>query len=687
MDFEELNKRMHEHISWMVGGQERLFTTGVDINLLWETYLNSFPNGMNPVFRERREYDCQTCKSFVRQFNVVAIKDGKIVTIWDFDGGELQPVLDAMSALVKSKPIQDVFVTKHGNFGAQTTKDKHVPGLEWNHFYFKLPKRFIDQSQKSIGDITGQLRDTRNVFKRSLDEITQDALLTVMELINSDSLYRGDVWKSAMEEFLAIHKEYHSLPSDQQDNYCWHKKVGVGIGRIRNHSIGKLLTDLSEGVELTAAVKSYDNMVAPQNYKRSKPLITEGQKKKAMGRIVELGFENSLARRHATADDVSVNDVIWATDSTKASMSDIEALFSTIKTESKGKPLKFDGVQEMSVTEFIDKVLPTATKLELYFDPKLKGNLVSLVAPQNDNAKSMFSWDNPMSWTYSGNMGDSALKREVEKLGGRVDGALRFSHTWNETGQNQSLMDLHVFMPGCDWPDDKVHDRYPKGFRVGWNRRKDYTSGGNQDVDFVRPPGKSIPVENITFPKLSMMPEGEYTFLIHNWDARHPNNMGGKAELECGGSTYQWVYDRPLQNKEWLELGRVVLKNGEFTFTETLPCTTSSEGKWGLKANQFHEVEMVTLSPNHWGSKKSGQKHYMFMLEGCIADEPLSGFFNEYLSPKLREDRRVFEVLSNKMVVPPSDTQLSGLGFSSTQRESFTIRVTGNTKRVIKVNI
>ena len=212
-------------------------------------------------------------------------------------------------------------------------------------------------------------------------------------------------------------------------------------------------------------------------------------------------------------------------------------------------------------------------------------------------------------------------------------------------------------------------------------------SGGNQDVDYVFPPGSSVPVENITFPKLDKMPNGEYIFLIHNWKARSPNNMGGKAELECGGNTYQWVYDKPLKHKEWLELGRVVLKNGEFTFTETLPCSTSSESKWGLGSNQFHEVEMVTLSPNHWGNKKSGQKHYMFMIQGCIADEPLSGFFNEYLSPKLREDRKVFEVLSNKMVVPPSDNQLSGLGFSSTQRESFTVRVTGNTKRVIKVNI
>ena len=35
--------------------------------------------------------------------------------------------------------------------------------------------------------------------------------------------------------------------------------------------------------------------------------------------------------------------------------------------------------------------------------------------------------------------------------GGRIDGVLRFSHSWNYEGmRNGSLMDLHVFMPGSN---------------------------------------------------------------------------------------------------------------------------------------------------------------------------------------------------------------------------------------------
>ena len=36
------------------------------------------------------------------------------------------------------------------------------------------------------------LHYTRNVFKRSLDEITMEALDTILELINSNTLYKGE---------------------------------------------------------------------------------------------------------------------------------------------------------------------------------------------------------------------------------------------------------------------------------------------------------------------------------------------------------------------------------------------------------------------------------------------------------------------------------------------------------------
>ena len=82
---------------------------------------------------------------------------------------------------------------------------------EWTHFFVELPDRLVDKSGRSEGDIKGGFRDTRNVFKRFLDEIDMDSLDTILELINSNTLYKGEEWKGALTEFRKYKKEYDKL--------------------------------------------------------------------------------------------------------------------------------------------------------------------------------------------------------------------------------------------------------------------------------------------------------------------------------------------------------------------------------------------------------------------------------------------------------------------------------------------
>ena len=92
------------------------------------------------------------------------------------------------------------------------------------------------------------------------------------------------------------------------------------------------------------------------------------------------------------------------------------------------------------------------------------------------------------------------------------------------------------------------------------------------------------------------------------------------------------------------------------------------------------------LSPNCWDLQKNGNLHYFFMLDRCLNDGKARGFFNEFLTQALDEHRKVFEMVGTKMKTEESTNQLSGLGFSSTQRNSLLCRVKGSFNRVVKIN-
>ena len=58
-------------------------------------------------------------------------------------------------------------------------------------------------------------------------------------------------------------------------------------------------------------------MVATYNYKRPKGIITKTQVENAYKTVVELGYEDSLERRHAQVEDISVEDVIFVNRETR----------------------------------------------------------------------------------------------------------------------------------------------------------------------------------------------------------------------------------------------------------------------------------------------------------------------------------------------------------------------------------
>ena len=163
MNFAEFKKVFQNNFADMVKDADTLFEIDVDKDEFWNLYLDSFPDGTNEVYRERRSHDCSCCRHFIKTIgNVVTIKNNKIRTLWGFTTGDTtyQPVIDALDAYLKERVVTNMFVTKDKAIGVDYNWETLVDNksIKWDHFYLDIPKKFVDLTSRSIGDIQGTFR-------------------------------------------------------------------------------------------------------------------------------------------------------------------------------------------------------------------------------------------------------------------------------------------------------------------------------------------------------------------------------------------------------------------------------------------------------------------------------------------------------------------------------------------------
>lgn len=631
--------------------KQEMFTT-VTGDDLWATYLAAFPPGTDPIFKTHTEHTCTCCKQFIRGMGtVVAIQDGKLTSIWDIKGLETpyKDVASAMHQLVISHPITDLYRPTEPAYGAESTKKLMEDGSvhRFNHFYGKVKRRHLSPTpDKAKGDY----RTTVQVLQRGLEELKSDAINQVLELIESNALYRGAEHKAAVTAFAAMRGKYLSTPQGERNTFLWENATSPAA-RFRNTVIGTLVQDLSEGVELDRAVASFEAKVAPTNYKRTTALITPSMIKAAMATLKSLDLEHAVERRFATIKDVTINNVLWADAGALRAMKGLESLL--METVVQDVDTK---AQEISIADFMQTVLPKATGLEVYLQGNHLSHFVSITAPQHKDAGNLFKWDNNFAWSYTGNIADS-ITEKVKNAGGNVNAKVRVSLAWS----NFDDLDLWTETPSCE--------------RIYFANKR-----GILDVDMnVGGTLTREPVENLSWTTLQ---NGKYTVGVHQYRQRETSNVGFSIQLAYSAGVFNWSF--PGVQKGSTPVLEFTVQNGELVSYTAMPQMIgglNSQNAWGLQTEKFVRVQTVMHSPNYWDDNAVGNKHWFFILEGCVNPDPTRGIYNEFLGHKLEEHRKVFELVGAKTMCQPTADQLSGLGFSSTKKDDLTVAVTSNGKR------
>lgn len=701
----EFNKKVQAKFAEMskTGKLFRVALTGQEI---WDLYLSSFSNENNPIFRDpsSTSKNCNHCNNFIRRYgNIVSVDENyNMVTMFDVDAdAEFQNTCKILSGAIKSSKVTEVFFetfnelnklpyescsksNKVFQLGTASNPKRYTKEeaekygvvkpnevIIFHHLHLFVDKDFVDMSGNSVESVMGNYRDAKNVFQRAMETISLDTLKLVKDLINQGSLLDGQTHLYKIEQIIPLKEEYDNLSASQRDNWCWVKSFKLPFAKFKNELIGVLCSELSEGEELNKACQSWNKRVDPANYMKATAPITKKQIEEAKKFVEENGYAESFDRRFATIDDIKVSEILHSNVG-EGKIKSVSIFDGVKSTSTRHKRNEFDGVEEVTIEKFMKDILPSCTSLEAFFANNKSGNLVSLTTANIADSKPIFKWNNNYSWTFNGNLaGKSQIKEAVKSEGGKIDGVLRFSIIWNEDGKDILDFDAHAIQPDGE-----------KIFYASYKGRKTSMSG-MLDVDMINP--EKMGVENIVWSSLSAMEDGNYKFLIENFNGG--TNKGFKAEIEFNGETYSYEYNVPvIGHHKQIPVAIVTLKKGQFAIEHLIPeSSVSSKEIYGLETNQFHKVNLVCLSPNHWGENNVGNKHYFFMLDGCKSPVSIRSFHNENLLPELAKHRSVLEVLGATNMIETTDKQFSGLGFNATVRDEVILKLQGTHKRIIKL--
>lgn len=641
MKFTDFSHAVHANFERMSKGE--LFVT--DTEDLWTSYLLAFPPGTDPIFRVRTEHDCNCCKQYIRRVgNVVSIDEsGKVHTVWDnLNLGEpYGSVARRLSDLVRQAPIKTVFRSKEKKYGQDHNFDTQT-NARWDHFCADIgPKHY----SPNAATLRGEQEATFGVFKRGLTEFNLSDLNTIIDLIDENGLYKGADFRASIVKFRDLKKKW-----DGTDLYIW-ANLQSPVAKFRNTAIGQLFVDLASGTEIDHAVRKYESMVAPQNYKRPTSVITTKMVDEAVATLKSLGLEGAVNRRFAVPGDVSVRNALFVDNAVRGKMRD--GISNLLADSVKQKDVDPKKATAISIKDFLATVLPSATAIDLFLENKHVNNFVSLTG--GDGPERLFKWDNNFAWSYDGEVTDS-IKQRVKSAGGNISALLRISLGWS----NYDDLDLY-----CQTPR--------RGMIYYGNRLGildvDMNCAGRRD--------SRTPVENLAF---NQVDNGVYKVHPRNYMTCESSDKGYTLEVEMNGVVHQFSNRTSPRGSSTGPGIEITIKDNKIVSIkpdEGLTGGSYSVDKWGIKTEMLTPVTMLMNSPNHWDGQEIGSKHWFFMLKDCKNPLPVRGIYNEFLRPEFEKHRKVFEVLGSKTKCPSTDDQISGVGFTSARGDTVTVVVNG----------
>ena len=448
---------LHTRFSALAPKPGSLFFTDarrfVNKGSLFDLFLSKLPP------ERRQHYTCTACRSFVETYGSMVMVDEEGTThpvLW----GNLDQVpifflgaVTALRRLVMRATILRPVLVSESPWGLPSNKDEN--GVVWHHMHVLPGEKLVyrahlhpeaHQRGPTPTERMGEVAQGHDMIERSVGEFTAAHLTHAIALLDSDKLDRPERALPMATWFLDLLGKLDGVKDERRRNALYWLAASmapVAFTHFRNNMLGKLLTDIKDGVPQQRIIEHFNDKMDPLNYQQPKAPLSEGAISAAEKRVEQMGLAPALRRRFLRFDEVIA---IWRPKAeTNAPPKD--GVFSHLR----GSPAAKSAPKEMPTRQvtwrtFRERVLPTADRME-FVVPREKQGFFMFVTAEDEKAPPILQWDlpsqrNPVSWYF------------------RYEGA--FAPEWNLTpGTVVAVRAITVAPP--HWHDEAAFSHLTKG--------------------------------------------------------------------------------------------------------------------------------------------------------------------------------------------------------------------------------
>lgn len=303
--FKEANKK---HMSYLMSEYE--VGNGcllMSRNQLFSTWLNSIDQ------EKRQTYHCRACKSFIDGIGAMLYIHPETYEVEPF---ALPPVDEnTPKDWVRSYSILREELKRSNSL--MIPREDHAKIANWfgspesivegkghfTHLYAFMPENELRQWLiEYLPEATG--------FGHTEVKIMLDWFETI-EKTDFDAIIKDDVknndWDN-LELFKQIKTNMRNSSIDRRIYARYNlAKTGLHLLRLRNSSIGQLVTNISNGDSVEVALNKYKKMVDPLYYKRPTKLPTDREFEKSVAFLESKGWDKFLPLRLAMFDELELD--------------------------------------------------------------------------------------------------------------------------------------------------------------------------------------------------------------------------------------------------------------------------------------------------------------------------------------------------------------------------------------------